>query len=243
MNMKELLEQLKAGTINEAEFQAKLKELGFVSKDDVEGLTKNRDALKDEKLKAQQEKEKLEKELEQLKQSLELGKQKQAEDNGNIDELKQLHQAEIESLTKKHNGELKKLTELNESQAKQLHDVIVVGGVTEALTKAGVMPEFFDAAKALLLQNKAEIVEGKPMLGGKLLDDTVNEWAASDTGKHFIKASGNSGGGATPSNSSGEKVNNPWAKDTFNLTKQGELMKNNPELAQQFQQQASKPAE
>lgn len=241
MNMKELLEQLKVGTINEAEFQAKLKELGYVSKDDIEGLTKNRDALKDEKLKAQQEKEALAKELEELKQSLELGKQKQAEDNGNIDELKQLHQAEIESLTKKHNGELKKLTELNESQAKQLHDVIVVGGVTEALTKAGVMPEFFDAAKALLLQNKAEIVEGKPMLGGKLLDDTVNEWASSDTGKHFIKANGNSGGGANPSNGFNAGQKNPFSKEHFNATEQLKLQRDNPELANQLRAAAGVP--
>lgn len=43
-----------------------------------------------------------------------------------------------------------------------------------------------------------------------------------------------------PNVGSNVQISNPWAKETFNLTKQGELLHSNPDLAKQFIAQANK---
>lgn len=47
----------------------------------------------------------------------------------------------------------------------------------------------------------------------------------------FVPASG--GGGANPAGA-GNTVKNPWSKEHFNLTEQGRILKENPELARQL---------
>ncbi len=59
--------------------------------------------------------------------------------------------------------------------------------------------------------------EGKPYL--------FNEEVPGGTG-------GSKGGGPRRG---GNETKNPWAKDSFNLTEQGKLLKENPELAKQYQ--------
>lgn len=51
--------------------------------------------------------------------------------------------------------------------------------------------------------------------------------------EHILKPSGNSGGGS--GNQAGSSVeHNPFSKEHWNMTKQAELMKNNPALAKQY---------
>lgn len=58
-----------------------------------------------------------------------------------------------------------------------------------------------------------------------------------ETMAHVFKTT-EQGGGYRPAGGEDPKVNNPWAKDTFNLTKQGEIYKNNPAQAKELMEAA-----
>ena len=81
--------------------------------------------------------------------------------------------------------------------------LLVDNGLTDALVKAGVEPNFLPAVKAMLksqVQVKAEGANGegrRALVGDKPLAEYVTTWASSDEGKHFVKAPLNSGGAAT----------------------------------------------
>lgn len=87
------------------------------------------------------------------------------------------------------------------------HRLLVDNGLTDELTKAGVInPAFLKAVKSTLANQVKVITEGDQRIakaGDKNLTDFVKEWAASDEGKHFVQAPTNSGGG-----SQGEGSNN-----------------------------------
>jgi hypothetical protein len=53
-----------------------------------------------------------------------------------------------------------------------------------------------------------------------------------------LKGTGGAGKGGADFTGGGGGQENPWAKDTFNLTKQGEILRTNPALAEQLQKQA-----
>ena len=77
----------------------------------------------------------------------------------------------------------------------------VENGLTAALVEANVAPHFMEAAKALLMkQGVAVKVEGESRMAvgpdHKPLNEFVKAWAASDTGKHYVTAPANGGGGS-----------------------------------------------
>lgn len=103
--------------------------------------------------------------------------------------------AALDKTSKASKSEVERLTKtLSEREAK-LHEILVEGGITEALAKANVAPELMKAAKALL-KGSAAVKDGAAFMGDKPLVDAVAEWAASDEGKHFIRAPANTGGGS-----------------------------------------------
>lgn len=110
-----------------------------------------------------------------------------------------------ETLTKQHKSEMEKLTaNLSDTQSK-LNKVLIENGLTDALTKAGVAPQYLDAAKALLTtKHKAEVADdnGNPVarIEGKAISEFVSEWTQGDQGKHFKAAANNGGGGANGQN-------------------------------------------
>ncbi|HEX4918054.1 MAG TPA: hypothetical protein VFV43_09180 [Limnobacter sp.] len=127
-------------------------------------------------------------EYEQLKSDLE-------ETKSALSKAEKTYKAEIEKLTKN----------LGEKDG-ALQKYLIDGGLTDALAKAGVAPQFMDAAKALLRQQaaiKADDSGLQAVLGDKPMMDAIKEWAASDTGKHFVAAPRNSGGGAAGSQNGG----------------------------------------
>jgi hypothetical protein len=94
------------------------------------------------------------------------------------------------------------------------HKLLVDNGLTDALTKAGIRKEFLPAARALLKEQGIIGVEADgdirravaKLADGKLLplEEYVSKhFAASDEGKAFIPADGNSGGGTGGPNRSG----------------------------------------
>lgn len=136
--------------------------------------------------------------------------------------------------------EMDKLSKALSEKDGALQNYLIDGGITEALAKSGVRPEFVSAAKALLKQQasiRAENGSYQAVMGDKPLNDAITEWIASD-GKHFVSAPANAGGGAL-SNGNGGGVNvNPWAKDSLNLTEQLRIKRESPELAAKLAAQA-----
>lgn len=122
------------------------------------------------------------------------------------------------------------------AEAAHTQRLIVDGGLTAALTEAGVTnPVMLKAAAALLRANKIDIAaEGDARVakvGDKSLGDFVKTWAQGDEGKAFVAAPANGGGGARGNGTPGGGAANPWAKDTLSLTEQGRIFRENPTLA------------
>jgi hypothetical protein len=115
-------------------------------------------------------------------------------------------QTEVETLTgklttaeKSGKTEIEKLKLALTEKDGALQSYLIEGGLSDALAKAGVKPEFMDAAKALLKSQaaiKAEDGKYQALIGDKPLAEAVKGWA-TEGGKHFIAATQNSGGGAT----------------------------------------------
>lgn len=117
---------------------------------------------------------------------------------------------------------------------------IVDRELTESLVKANVAPHLLRLVKNDLLAKATVEGEGddlKAVVEGKNLGDFVTEWAGTDEGKNFIAAPNSSGGGASGGSSGGSGAN-PFSKDSFNLTEQAKLARENPERASQLKQEA-----
>jgi hypothetical protein len=91
------------------------------------------------------------------------------------------------------------LSESLKGEQSALERILVDDGLTNALVKAGVRPEFLDASKALLRAGVKVVKEGderKVLVGDKPIAESVTAWVGSDAGKHFVAAPANAGGGA-----------------------------------------------
>ena len=78
-------------------------------------------------------------------------------------------------------------------------------------------------------------------LGDVDIETFVDSWSRSDAAAWAMPASGNKGSGAKgQGGGTGSARNNPWAKDTFNLTEQGRLLKENRPLAERLAAEAGK---
>jgi hypothetical protein len=91
-----------------------------------------------------------------------------------------------------------------------LNTYLIEAGLTDALAKAGVKPEFMDASKALLKAQaviKSDNGQYQALIGEKPLADAIKEWAVSEAGKHFVAAPANSGGGSQGGGGNGGNQN------------------------------------
>lgn len=158
--------------------------------------------LKDENKTFNDRLEKLEEEKEAI----------ESEKNSKSGDIKKI----TEDLEKKHKKEIEKLTSqisekdgLLTAKDKLLNTHVVGEGLTAALVKAKVKPEFMAAAKAVIqAEHAGEVVDenGKPVakFNGKAVEEFVTGWAQTDAGKHFVVADSNSGGGSNGAKGSGK---------------------------------------
>lgn len=206
--MKELLEKLAKG---EATVEDVLKAIDDNQKDYVprSRLNDKNDEIKEFQQQLKQRDEQLEDLGKKAKGNDELVKQ--------IDELKGLN----EQTAKDYQAKLDK----------QAFDFTLEKAITTAQAKN---PK---AVKALL-NTEAIKLDGDKLLG---LDEQLNALKESDG---YLFAEGTPPGlkGRKPhvpdGNPTGYEGPNPWKKDSFNLTKQAQLLKEDPELAKQLQAQA-----
>lgn len=126
--------------------------------------------------------------------------------------------------------------------------LVLDNGLTEALTKAGVRKELLPAARALLkeqgilsVKSEGDVRKAVAKLAkdGKeeeltLEDYITKHFVASESGKAFIPASGNSGAGAGGNGGAGGSgAGKKWAE--MSLKERTELFKTNPNLAAELQ--------
>lgn len=110
--------------------------------------------------------------------------------------------AAYKKLEKDSGTQLAALSKQVESETGFTKSLLVDNGLSSALVKAGVEPAFLDAVKAMLKGQVNVVTDGtngenrRAVVGDKPLSDFITGWAASDAGKHFVKAPVNGGGGA-----------------------------------------------
>lgn len=116
-----------------------------------------------------------------------------------------------ERLEERHVTEINKVSAERDTLRGQLDTHVIGTGLTQALLKANIAPPLMDAAKALIRSSyKAEIGDndGKPFakLDGQAVNDFVDKWSQSESGKHFVVADSNGGGGSNGANGSGQAI-------------------------------------
>jgi SMC interacting uncharacterized protein involved in chromosome segregation len=189
----------------------------------TKGLKEKRDELLANDKKRKDELKSLQDRLEALEAEKADAEQKAAEKGGDIEKIKS-------QLEAKHKKELDTVNAKLEAANSKLHTTLVDGGITEALTKAGVAPQYLDASKALLLKNKAEIEENENgvvvKIDGKPLNEFVTAWAQGDQGKHFVAAPNNGGGGAQGADGK-SKAPTDKKKAEYTFTEKSEFIQKN----------------
>jgi hypothetical protein len=145
---------------------------------------------------------------------------------------------QVGTLTKERDTATKALEAENGFTSK----LLIQDGIKSALIASGVKDEdFLDALTTKFAGGATIVADGelrKAMIGDKVVGDAIKEWAVSDAGKKFVAAPNNSGGGATGGAGAGGAGNNPFAKDTFNMTEQARIINSDPEKARSLAKSA-----
>jgi hypothetical protein len=144
--------------------------------------------------------------------------------------------------------QLQSLTSERETLNKQLREKTVNEGALAAATKRGLKASAHEdvlarAGRSLKLGDNGavQVVDGSGQVRYSKTDGvtpmTLEEWAGEliASAPHLFES--NAGGGAAGNGSGGAGTGgdvNPWKKETFNLTKQGQLVTANPERARQL---------
>mgnify|MGYP000011290517 FL=1 len=141
--------------------------------------------------------------------------------NKTIAELKKNNSdnEELQKTIETLNANMATLKQENEKTAKTF-------ALTQALQKAGVLDAEYLIYKAGGIDKFNFDKEGKP-IG---VDDVLTPYKADETMAHLFKQEPKKPP-YNPKGGNGGSGVNPFAKETFNLTKQGEMLKNNPEQA------------
>ena len=152
------------------------------------------------------------------KQLKELGEKSK----GNEELTKQI--AELQEANKKTAGEY-------EGKIKQMQFDHTLDGALKAANVKNVK-----AIKALLNLETIKL-DGETLTG---LNDQIEGLKKSDA-YLFDEVEPDGTGGSKGNGGKGKPgAKNPWAKDSFNLTEQGRLLRENPDLAKQYMQAAGK---
>jgi hypothetical protein len=213
---------------------------------DMTGIKVNRDTILTE---SRGYKDKLDK-LTQDFGTKETGFQKQIEDLENklkasgSDDLKAFHEAELKKTHEMYAAKLADFETKTGQQVEQynkLHSEYLEVLKNTELDKSMDKIQNLDRAKANILRdtfwarNKFEHqeVDGTRKLLNqefRSISDVLNAFIATDEGKMFVH-NNSTGGGAPGGSASRPSIANPWLKDTFNLTQQMIMEKENPTLA------------
>lgn len=150
---------------------------------------------------------------------------------------------------KKISDDLDAEKKAHEETKASLRRRLVDDDLNKALVEAGVTkPSFLKAAKAMLAP-QVEVVEEDGELVSRMISDLGGDlvaryvsatWVQSDDGKAFVEpAKGGDAGGNNRTTRGNEQ--NPWSKDHWNLTAQGQILKTDRAKAERLAKAAGKP--
>lgn len=148
-----------------------------------------------------------------------------------LDDLKKLNPDGLKAEIDKLQADNKAAKEAYDAQIKAIH---IENAVERSLTASGAKNT--KAVKALLDLANAEL-DGESVKG---LEAQIKKLQESEDSKFLFNIADDKGTGfkgakpgeKTDPGTGGQK--NPWSKEHFNLTEQGKLLKENPELAAQL---------
>ena len=129
---------------------------------------------------------------------------------------------------------IKELQEANKATKEQYEDKIKDMTITAAIQSKLTDAKYPDLLLTKFDQSKLSIAEDGTVLG---IDEQLT--ALKEQYKDLFKADVK---GREPNNTGGAQpgTKNPWSKEHFNLTEQGRILRENPELAAQLQAAAKK---
>lgn len=166
--------------------------------------------------------------------------------DGKIDELIQKRlsreQATWQSQLENKDAEL----EQTRKQIEALQGVTISSGIASAGQKVGLAPTAIEDAQVIARHAGWQVEDGAPVLRdgegnvvrGKNGPIMFDEWLESqrEARPHWFPTPKGSG---APGNRNGSgQSDNPWKKDTFNLSKQGQILRDNPEQAARLKAEA-----
>lgn len=204
---------------------------------ELEDLRKQYGDVTPDKLKA------IQKEAQDAKDAARKKEEEAAIKEGKIDQVLASRTAEMKTGFEKQIGELQAQVKTRDAE---LERIIVERGIAEAAAKKKVLGT---AVEDVIMRGKTvwklkdgqpvpvEMKDGKEELrygkDGKVL--TFETWIDSlaTSAPHLFEASAGSGASGKGGGASGAQTN-PWKKETFNLTRQGEVFRNNPDLARKL---------
>lgn len=165
------------------------------------------------------------------------------------EEVQKLIDARVAKMTEEFNREKSELQTRLDTTEGQLSSRIIDSGLIEAGTKFGLKATAHEDAIARG-RSIFKIEDGKPVAykdgekqygvdGQPLTPESFMEGLVKSAGHLFEPnaGTGSKGSGA----GAGSNGPNPWATDSFNLSKQGEIFRENPALAKQLAAKAGKP--
>ncbi|MDR1586296.1 MAG: hypothetical protein LBS57_02435 [Treponema sp.] len=131
--------------------------------------------------------------------------------------------------------------QLKESHYARLRNDAIKEAVKDIKFREGLQDSFI--ARVLTLHDfQPTEIDGKVLFVNKDTKDigtAIHEFSLTNEGKAHIQNAATGGGASGGSISAASATHsNPWAKDSFNLTRQGEIMKESPEKAAQLKAQA-----
>src|SRR5690554_8172390 len=216
---------------------------------DVAGLKAKRDELLDAQRKLKDDIKRFEgidpERARKLEQMLAENEEAKLIADGKIDELvnKRLsrEQATWQSQLEAKDAEAQKL----QKQIEALQGATIASGIASAAAKAGLAPTAIEDAQLIAKHSGWAVEDGQPVLRngeevvrGKDGPITFDEWLESqrETRPHWFPSP--KGAGSLGNKSGGQLSDNPWKKESFNLSQQGRLIKENPALAAQMKAEA-----
>lgn len=165
--------------------------------------------------------------------------------DGKIDELinKRLsrEQATWQSQLEQKDIEAQKL----QKQIEALQGATIASGIASAAAKAGLAPTAIEDAQLIAKHSGWVVEDGQPVLrkGEEIVRGangviTFEEWLEQqrETRPHWFPNP--KGAGSQGNKGGGHLSDNPWKKESFNLSQQGRLIKENPALAAQMKAEA-----
>ncbi|KTG25389.1 hypothetical protein AWR38_01055 [Idiomarina sp. WRN-38] len=258
MNLEELLAQ-------SIEDEEKRQEVLDAIKRDRAGLEANKQKVLDDLKKQQERATKMEGTLQSLQSAfgdrtpddvkammdrLENDEMARLAAEGKTDELLKKHKEKWDAERKSSESALQQqIDELSKTKGQleeQLTQELVDNRAMAAASKAGVIPEAMDVVK-MLAKSQWQLEDGEPVLRdkdgnivtGKQGALTFEEWAAEQLREsHPYIFPQPKGSNAPGNNGSGGTKSNPWAKDSFNLTEQGRIAREDPAKADRLRAEA-----